>query len=263
MRYKSMENNGDIRMRKIITESFMLIWLAVAGIRAQTVSDTTATQVRDSLMINDSIAMEYELKPVVILPYLYFSRASEWYAYSVIRRKVLKVYPFAKLAGENLEKLDARLSTLKGRKKRMYKKGVERYIRNVIEPQLKQLTVTEGRILVKLIHRQTGMTVYDFLKKYKSGLSAFWWQRMAKLYKIDLKSRFEPGKIKEDFWIEDILQRAFKYEQLEEQPAKIEIDYLGLYKKWMEKRPPFPKNIRKKTLLLQQIKNTSHTSPKK
>ena len=235
------------RIKHIIWSLFLFHGVLLQSIHAQ-------TSLKDSLNVDgDSVFIGYDLSPVYILPRLYFSKASDWYAYNVIRRKVLKVYPFAQLAGEKLEILDERLSKMKGRKKRLYKKGIERYIREVIEPQLKELTVTEGRILVKLIHRQTGMTVYDFLKKYKSGLSAFWWQRMAKLYKIDLKSRFEPETIKEDFWIEDILQRAFKDGLIEEQPAKIYIPYQELYSKWMEKRPKIKRTFRKKPLLLRDF----------
>ncbi len=194
----------------------------------------------DSLQYVSDTLPFYELGTVTILPRLYFGRAADWYRYNVLRRKVIKVYPFAKMAGDNLDKIDQRLQKMSPAKRRRYKKGIENYIRKVIEPQLKQLTVTEGRILVRLIYRQTGMSVYQFLKKYKSGLSAFWWQRIAKLYKIDLKEEYHPESDKIDFWMEDILQRAFNDGILEESPPKIHIDYLGLYNKWMEKAPAPP-----------------------
>ncbi len=177
------------------------------------------------------------LGTIIVIPKLYFSKASDWYRYNVLRRKVLKVYPFAKMAGDNLKKIDERLEKLPPERRRYYRRGIENYIRKVIEPQLKELTVTEGRVLVRLIYRQTGMSIYQLLKKYKSGLSAFWWQRIAKLYDINLKEEYHPESRKEDFWIEDILRRAFTDEILEESPPAFEIKYLALYNKYMERIP--------------------------
>ncbi len=202
--------------------------------------------VSDSLVIekNDTIPVFY-LDEVVLLPRLYFSKSADWYRYAVLRKKVKKVYPFAKMAGEDLEKLKARLQKMTPRQRKKYKRIVERYVRQVIEPELRNLTASEGRVLVRLVYRQTGMSVYDFLKEYKSGLSAFWWQRMAKLYKIDLKEIYDPVNRKVDFWMEDILIRAFQDGSLEPSPPKVVVDYFTLYKKWMEKAPPVKKNRRK------------------
>jgi len=223
----------------------ILIWaLALQVPKAQT--DHPAGIVSDSIAVvqNDTIPVFY-LDEVVLLPDLYFSKSSDWYKYLVLRKKVLKVYPFAKMAGEDLEKLNQRLQRMTPRQRKRYKKKVERYIRTVIEPQLKELTVTEGRVLVRLVYRQTGMSVFDFLKEYKSGLSAFWWQRMAKLYKIDLKEIYDPVGRKEDFWMEDILIRAFREGLLEPSPPKVVTDYYALHSKWMEKMPKYPKYKRK------------------
>ncbi len=205
---------------------------------AQQDRDTTGV-LSDTIAVykNDTIPVFY-LDEVVILPRLYFSKSSDWYRYLVMRRKVTKVYPFAKMAGEDLEKLNERLKKMSPKQRRRYKKVVENYIRKVIEPELHELTPSEGRVLVRLVYRQTGMSVFDFLKQYKSGFSAFWWQRMAKLYKIDLKEIYDPVNRKEDFWMEDILIRAFQDGTLEPSPPKVIVDYYELYRKWMEKAPP-------------------------
>ncbi len=185
---------------------------------------------------NDTIPV-FSLDTVILLPDLYFSRMADYYKYRVLWRKTVKVYPLAKQMGEDLQKLDERLSRMTPAQRRHYKQIVERYVRRVIEPQLHELTVTEGRVLIKLVHRQTGMTVYEFLKKYKSGLSAVWWQSLAKIYKIDLKMRYEPAKSKDDFWMEDILQRAFSEGILDRTPSKVPVDYYKLFPRFMEKMP--------------------------
>ena len=85
--------------------------------------------------------------------------------------------------------------------------------------QLKKLTKTEGRILIKLIHRQTGETMYELIKEYRSGWKAFWYNTTAKLFKLSLKDKYDPANIKEDYLIEDVLQRAFVNGVLKEQKA--------------------------------------------
>lgn len=199
---------------------------------------------RDSVMWADSVRLvddqyvpQFNLDTVVILPELFFWKASDWYRYNVLRRKVLKVYPLARIMGEDLEELDRRLARMTPAQQRRYKRIIERYVRDVFVPQLKNLTVTEGRVLTRLVYRQTGMSVYDFLKKYKSGLSARWWQSMAKIYKIDLKSGYDPAHSRDDFWMEDILQRAFADGLLEKAPSKVPVDYFALYDKWMDRMP--------------------------
>ena len=91
--------------------------------------------------------------------------------------------------------------------------------------ELKKMTRTEGQILVKLIHRQTGKTMFDLVKEYRSGWKAFWYNNTAKLFKLSLKSEYNPENVNEDFLIEDILQRAFIDGLLEKQPSKLDFDY--------------------------------------
>ena len=230
-----------------------LMLLSYAGMQAQTDSLDAARKrfYADSVVWADTVGHwdgEYypgfSLDTVVLMPTLYFSQMSDWYKYNVLRRKVIKVYPLAKTMGDDLAKLDQRLQKMSPRQRRHYKRLVERYVREVFEPQLKNLTVTEGRVLTKLVYRQTGMSVYDFLKKYKSGMSAVWWQGLAKIYKIDLKMKYDPVHSKDDFWMEDILQRAFADDLLEKSNPKVEFDYYALYDKWMEKMPDYMRRRR-------------------
>ncbi len=180
----------------------------------------------------DSIPV-FSLDSIVLIPKIRFSNYKELRKYRWIRRKIYKVYPFAKMAGDNLTKLEERLSRMKTKRQRKrYIKIIQRWIKKELEPQLKNLTQSEGRFLSKLVHRQTGQTVYEILKKYKSGWTAFWYQNMAKLYHVDLKVKFDPVHKKEDYWIEDILQRAFLDEILDPQPNKLGYKFIDLQNKW-------------------------------
>ena len=75
--------------------------------------------------------------------------------------------------------------------------------------QLKKLTRTEGRILIKLVHRQTGETMYELIKEYRSGWKAFWYNSTANMFRLSLKKEYNPGEDGLDFIVEDILQRSF------------------------------------------------------
>ncbi len=186
---------------------------------------------------SDSIPV-FNLSPITILPRIKFNSYRDIKRYRWIRYKVLKVYPFAKLSGDNITKLDQRLAKMTPRQRKRYMRIVKRWIQKEFEPKLKNLTQTEGRILSKLFHRQTGQTVYQFLKKYKNGWTAFWYQNLAKLYNIDLKAQFDPFNNKEDYWIEYILQKAFQDEILEAQPNKLGYKFIDLQNKWSKKEVP-------------------------
>ena len=117
-----------------------------------------STVVHYMIIEGDSIPVtEVELDEVLMLPNLSFKDRDARIRYIILRRKTLKVYPYAKLAAERLEALQKRLDQLeRKRDKKKYAKVIQRYIEDEFSEELKKLTKTEGQILVKLNHRQTG-----------------------------------------------------------------------------------------------------------
>lgn len=107
---------------------------------------------------------------------------------------------------------------------------------NEFEARLKKLSKKDGQILMKLIHRQTGQTTHELVKELKSGWSAYWYGKTAKIFTIDLKSTYNPYSALEDFWIEDILIEAFETRKLVEQKPKKPIDYVKLANIWREEK---------------------------
>lgn len=182
----------------------------------------------------DSIPREFiDLDEVLILERLKFANEEERRRYLILRRKTQKVYPYAKLASERLVELNSRLDQIKSRRDRKkYTKIVQNYIEDQFSAELKKLTRTEGQILVKLIHRQTGTTTFDLIKDLKSGWRAFWYNTTASFFDISLKEEFHPELNEEDYLIEDILQRAFQNKTLERQPTALDFDFLELTNKW-------------------------------
>ncbi|OIQ22337.1 DUF4294 domain-containing protein [Lacinutrix sp. MedPE-SW] len=200
--------------------------------------------VQDSTMIEymiidgDSIPREaIDLQEVMILHKLKFSSKEDRRTYLILRRKTKKVYPYAKLAAERLESLTERLESLENkRQKRRYSRKIQKYIEGEFSDELKKLTKTEGQILIKLVHRQTGETTFDLVKNLRNGWRAFWFNNTAKLFNIDLKREYDPENVKEDYLIEDILQRNFQNGSLKRQKSVIDYDFYALTNKWINKK---------------------------
>ncbi len=167
-----------------------------------------------------------ELDEVFLLNKIKFINDYDRRYYYWFRKKTLKAYPYAKLAEERLSVLSNRLDSIKSKSKRKkYSKRVQKYMEEEFTEQLKKLTKTEGRILIKLIHRQTGITTYELIQEVRSGWKAYWSHKTARLFKMSLKLEYDPANIDEDYMIEDILQRAFIDGKLVKQPSKLDFDY--------------------------------------
>ena len=202
-----------------------------------------STELKYLIVGGDSIAKSViNLNEVIVLPRLKFNSKAERIRYLILKRKTIKVYPYAKLAAERLTALQKRLDELpKKRQKKKYAKIIQKYIEDEFSQELKKLTKTEGQILVKLIHRQTGKTTFNLIKELRSGWRAFWFNSTASLFNISLKREYAPIEVEEDFLIEDILLRAFQGGRLERQKPAFEIDYYDLTDKWMITNTPLKK----------------------
>ena len=209
-------------------------------------SIVTFSQEEDKKVLTDSIDTHYfmfegdtipitevALNDVYVLKKIKFEDKDDRIRYLILKRKVKKVYPYAKMASDKLIELTTQLDSIKKKRARKrYTKKVQKFIEQEFSEELKKLTRTEGQILVKLIHRQTGITAYELVKELRSGWRAFWYNSTAKLFKISLKKEYNPIEVKEDYYIEDILQRYFLTEVLERQNSALDFDYLDAVAKW-------------------------------
>lgn len=188
----------------------------------------------------DSIPREtINLDEVYVLNKLKFDSKEDRMRYLILRRKTIKVYPYAKMAADRLDSLNSRLEKLKTkREKKKYTKVIQKYIEGEFSDRLKKLTRTEGQILIKLIHRQTGETTFNLVKELRSGWSAFWYNTTASMFDLSLKEGFDPLNVKEDFLIEDILQRNFMSGILKRQKAAKEYNFYDLTDKWIKHKNP-------------------------
>jgi len=197
-------------------------------------ADTLATKYL--IIAGDSVPRtSIYLDEVVLLHRLQFNSREDRRRYLILKRKTIKVYPYAKLASERLDSLTARLGRLeKKRDRRRYARKIQKYIEGEFSEELKKFTRTEGQILIKLIHRQTGRTTFELIKELRNGWRAFWFNNTASLFDLSLKRKFDPYNEKEDYLIEDILQRNFQSGRLIRQRSALGLDFYDLSDKWLK-----------------------------
>lgn len=210
-----------------------------------------STEIEKKLEVKDTmVQVSYMLDEVFVTNKAYkFKTEDERKQFMILQKRVMRTYPYAKTAAERLTGLNQGMEMLKSEKdKKKYFKIVENYLTNEFEERLKKLSTRDGQILVKLIHRQTGISTFDLIRNLKSGWKAFWANNAASLFNIDLKRKYEPASVAEDYLIESILYRSFIDGRLEKQESKPEYNYNDLTKLWREKR---------KALLSQQSATSS------
>ncbi|MFC4817541.1 MULTISPECIES: DUF4294 domain-containing protein [unclassified Flavobacterium] len=213
---------------------FLLLFLLFATYgNAQVIKDSTEVEEIE----NDTLAeLNIQLEEIYVSNKPILKTEEERKRYLILQRRVLKTYPYAKTAADKLEMLNEGMRGLKSeRDKKKYFKLVENYLTNEFEDKLKKMSRKDGQILVKLIHRQTGTTTFDLIKDLKSGWKAFWSNSTARMFDINLKSKYDPSNVSEDFLIEGILERAFAEGKLPKQQSRVSVNYSELRKLWKEK----------------------------
>jgi hypothetical protein len=207
---------------------------------------------QDSLGVEEPMLYKFEtdsipnsgirLKEVVLFQPLRFKSMNELRNYVILRNRTLRVYPYAKLAADRLDTLTSRLEGIEKKKqKKIYIKRIEQFIYDEFEEELKKLSRSQGRILIKLVHRQTGATTHELIKELRSGWKAMVYQTTASFFKLSLKDTYDPESIYEDFLIEDILQRAYGDGLIELDPTALSYNLDNLYTLWKETKTPLEK----------------------
>jgi hypothetical protein len=124
--------------------------------------------------------------------------------YDKLQKRVIKTYPYAKAASDVMRTYEALCVHITDPKQQeALLEKAEKQLMNQFEKDLRNMTVSEGVILVKLIDRQTGATGYDLLRQLKGKFSAFMWQSVARVFGQNLKDDYDGSG--EDVWIENIV----------------------------------------------------------
>lgn len=158
-----------------------------------------------SSIYNGDTIRYYSLPAVDIVAFVHGNASDDLKKYLKLRRDVLKAYPYAKLAAAELKFINDSVAKMqRNREQKRFIKEREKILKERFEKDLKNLTVTQGKILIKLIDRETGNTSYSLVKELRGSLTAFSWQIVGKFFGITLKSHYDPTGA--DKGIEQIVQ---------------------------------------------------------
>lgn len=175
-----------IRLRFILRTSVLVAAILVSVFEAQAQRGRGFWHQEWTVEHGDSIPL------VHILPVYVFSRPVDLRRYRRLVDAVKKVYPIAKIAKAKMQDMEdelCRLPTKKAQKE--YIKGIYDQIKEEYTPILKHMTRTQGKVLLKLIDRETEYTAYEVLKEFRGGFVAGFWQGVSRVFGQNLKSEYD------------------------------------------------------------------------
>ena len=183
----------------------------VAAFLLLLISGEISAQSPDTTILTPAIVRGSDTIPLVNLSLIEVfaaldpANAENLQKYLKLRRDVLRAYPYAKLAATQLKFINDSLVNIKSEKARKkFIKQTEKDLKARFEKDLKNLTYNQGRILIKLIDRETGNTSYSLVKELRGSFQAVFWQSLARLFGTNLKNQYDAQG--EDFMIEGIVQ---------------------------------------------------------
>lgn len=154
---------------------------------------------------NDTIYID-QIRASKIYSRLPKMKGREWRQYYRLVHNFSKAYPYALVAKKLVIEADSVIAAenLKGIKREKYINKVQKELFSVFESQMRSLTVSQGALIMKLVDREVGKSSYNIIKGYKSGITAGFWQGIAKMFGSDLKKPYDPEG--EDAATEELVQ---------------------------------------------------------
>ena len=159
--------------------------------------------------IEDELIPWFTLTDVEIYSTRIFKTPEERAKFNRLRYNVLRVLPYAMFARNRYARLQQDMASgISRREKKKLVKQFEKEVKDMFNREIKNLTITQGGILIKLIDRETGSSSYELLKDMKGGFTAFFYQSVARIFGNNLKNKYDP---QEDRDIEAIIQSTGYY----------------------------------------------------
>lgn len=145
------------------------------------------------------------LQPITVEETRIFASKREERKWSRLKRDVAKAYPYSKIAGKKLKEYNDKMINLSQADQKKMLRLAEQDLKKEFEDDIQNMTLNQGRILIKLIDRETGNTSYSLVKDLRGSFQAFFWQSLARIFSVNLKSSYDPNSNSEDRMIEDIV----------------------------------------------------------
>jgi len=181
------------QLKTYFVKRFFIILLLSFFLLQTTYSQTINGFIARAKIVGKDTIPILELSQVTIFPPLVFKSKRAARKFGRLVRYVKKVYPYAKIAGIKYNEYNTLLVNVKGdleRKKLM--KQAENDLKEEFEGELKKLTFSQGKILIKLIDRETQNTSYKLVKEFRGRVIAGLWQGFARIFSYNLKAKYDP-----------------------------------------------------------------------
>lgn len=179
--------------------SILILLIFVTGISGQedTIKRKTDSIPTRSYLLQkverDGVTLpEIEIKEVTVVARPRGARRSEYRKYERLIYNIKRVYPYALMVRKQLDKVNEEMKNLKDEKSRKaYMREVEKDVFAEYEGDMRQMTMTQGRLLIKLIDRETQNTSYNLIKDYRGKFTAAFWQGIARIFGTNLKEEYD------------------------------------------------------------------------
>lgn len=179
----------------------LLFSILLGGLSAQE-NDTLNFQI--GIITGTDTIIHRNIKEVVVLPQRKFKNKRQMRRYSRLVQRIKKVYPLAVEARDLLNKYEPEYNAMESKRdRRKLMKNLEKELLAQHKEELKKWSLTDGRILLKLINRETERTPYSLIKDFRGSFSAVFWQGIARIFSNNLKAGYDPDE--EDWMIEEIV----------------------------------------------------------
>lgn len=183
-----------------------LCWVAIAFPQTDSTARgrTGNPEGRIPMHTNDSIAYHIVLGEIDLPTLRVFSKKRDQRKYDRLVAAVRKTYPLAKAAAEKMVQYAEVLETGRQKDRKALVRSFEKEIREEHMERLKRMSFLDGRILLRLLDRETRFTSFDLVKELKGSFQAMFWQGVAGIFDYDLKTAFDPTNNQEDQYIDEI-----------------------------------------------------------
>lgn len=204
-------------MRRFVAILLFLLAATGLGARAQVISQDELPSVLRSVFHhkehfideNGDTLLRLVFNPIIVYPAERFKNAKEREEYNKLVRDVKKTLPYAKLINSTLQETYEYIQTFETHEEReRYLREFEKNVFKQYKPEMKKLTKNQGKVLIKLIYRETNQSSYYIIKAFMGTFRAGFWQTFGRFFGVNMRNGYHPESNKQDALIERITVRV-------------------------------------------------------
>ncbi len=193
-------------MKRLAHIAFLALCLALsASLKAQSVDDVNTLLCFGTVLDGDTVPY-FKLEPVEVKEVWSLLTKAEIRKNQKLIRNVKKTLPYAQEARRRLQAVDRELSSMPPKQRKEYIKVIENELLDEFKEDLESMTISQGKVLLKLVDRETGNCSYELVAELRGKVRASFYQTFAKIFGFNLKAHYNPKKNKEDALIEKIVR---------------------------------------------------------